>query len=65
MAKKKLTYESAMNEIEQIARNLEEHQVNMDQLPQKVERASELIKWCRIQLRGTEKQLTDLFDSKE
>lgn len=62
MSKQKQTYESALKEISEISRALDEQSVNMDELPQKVKRASELIQWCKKRLRDTEQQLGDLLE---
>lgn len=67
MAKKKkaLTYESAYSELEEILEALQEGEVKLDDLTGKVERASELIKFCKDKLRSTQKSVGELFDDDE
>ena len=62
MAKtKKLTYESAMEELQTIVNQLQEEAVNVDELSAKVKRAAELVKFCQEKLRSTEEELGGLF----
>jgi exodeoxyribonuclease VII small subunit len=55
-----LTYESAYNELQQIVRALQDDQVNIDELPERIARAGELIRYCRERLRQTESALQQL-----
>ena len=55
-----LTYESAYNELQQIVRALQEDQINIDELPERIARAGELIRYCRERLRQTESALQKL-----
>jgi exodeoxyribonuclease VII small subunit len=51
MAKQKLNYSEAFNELEEILKHLENNQeLNLDVISDKVKRASELIKICKDQL---------------
>ncbi len=61
MAKKQLTYESAMAELQQIVQELQEQAVNMDELSDKVKRSAELLVFCREKLRKTESETENLF----
>lgn len=47
MKKNKLTYTSAITELEKIVGEIESGEVDVDVLTAKVKRASELIKFCR------------------
>jgi len=62
MTKKKLSYEMAIEELQEIVSALEEDSSSMDELSEKVERAAELIQWCRDKLRKTETDLGKLFE---
>jgi exodeoxyribonuclease VII small subunit len=55
MAKSKLTYLSAITELEEIVKDIESGEIDVDVLTEKVRRASELIKFCKDRLRNTQK----------
>ncbi len=57
-----LTYESAALELEEILENLKNDEVTVDELAQKVERASKLIVFCKEKLNSTEKQVEDIIE---
>jgi exodeoxyribonuclease VII small subunit len=57
MAKTKLTYSSAITELEEIVQEIESGEIDVDVLTAKVKRASELIKFCREGLRNTQKEV--------
>ena len=57
MATKKLTYEEAMAEIEQILESLRSGKCGVDKLTAEVKRATELIERCKAQLYDVEKSL--------
>lgn len=60
--KTKLTYESALQELQGIVTQLQEEAVGMDDLSEKVSRAAELLAFCREKLRETERKVEDLFE---
>ena len=51
MAKKEIGFNEAMNGIEQILKNIEEGEPDIDRLSEDVRKAAELIKICRRRLR--------------
>lgn len=57
MSKKKLTYQSAYDELQAICEQLESEEVDVDQITGLVKRANELVKYCQDRLRGIEKDL--------
>ena len=57
MAKKKLSYTEALNELETIVDKLEDDKTDIDQLSKLTHRATELVNYCREKLRSTEKEL--------
>ncbi len=61
--KSKLTYESALQELQGIVNQLQEEAVSMDDLSEKVSRAAELLVFCREKLRETEGKVEGLFES--
>jgi exodeoxyribonuclease VII small subunit len=51
------SYEQALNELRKIAEAIENESVSIDELADKVKRASELVEYCREKLRNTEAEL--------
>ncbi|MBI1224080.1 MAG: exodeoxyribonuclease VII small subunit [Bacteroidetes bacterium] len=60
--KTKMTYESALHELQELVSNLQESTISMDDLSEKVSRAAELLDFCRAKLRETEEKVKGLFD---
>lgn len=56
-----LTYEVAYKELAQIAKEIESETVSVDQLAQKVKRASELITFCQTKLKSTETEVNKII----
>ncbi|NSW44261.1 MAG: exodeoxyribonuclease VII small subunit [Bacteroidales bacterium] len=50
MAKKELSYKLAMEELESIVKQLEDEDVDVDKLAGMIQRASELIQFCKARL---------------
>jgi exodeoxyribonuclease VII small subunit len=66
MAKKSMTYDDAVAEIESILEKIEEGSMGVDELAGKVKRATELIKLCRDRLYKAEEQIDIILkDDKE
>jgi exodeoxyribonuclease VII small subunit len=66
MAKaEKLTYEKALEELQAIYNALENDEISIDELSAKVERAYELLRFCKERLRATEEQLERLMKENE
>jgi len=59
--KEDLTYQQAQEELQSILQDLREGATTVDELDQKVERASLLIKFCSSKLRNTEARLSQLL----
>ena len=55
------TYEQAYKELTAIAGEIENDTISVDQLAQKVKRASELIKICQSKLREAETQVNNII----
>jgi exodeoxyribonuclease VII small subunit len=65
MKKDKLTYMSAITELEGIVNEIESGEVDVDVLTTKVKRASELIRFCRDSLRDTQKEVGKVLEGIE
>jgi exodeoxyribonuclease VII small subunit len=61
MAKKEFSFNDAVVEIEEILRNIESGDLDIDKLSVEVKRASELIKQCQKKLRSTEDEINSIF----
>ena len=53
MTEENLTFQAAMEELELILQKLDSDEVNIDSLTVDLQRASELIEWCRSRLGST------------
>lgn len=58
-----LTYEAAFNELKELAAEMESEQVSVDELAEKLKRASMLIKFCQDKLRSTEAEVNQIISS--
>jgi exodeoxyribonuclease VII small subunit len=67
MAKKlgEFSYEAAMQELQTLVSHLQNDQIGVDALAEKVRRASDLIKLCREKLRQTETDVNDALEIKK
>ena len=62
MAKKKLSYQEAMDQLQVIVSKLESNDTNIDELSGLVSQAVDLVKSCREKLRKTEEDLDQALD---
>ncbi len=62
MAKEKTSYDDAVREIEIILEKIEGGDLGVDELAEKVQRVSELLKLCRDRLHKTEAQIDKILD---
>lgn len=60
-----LTYQSAFMELQQIVNDLEEGEVNVDELSEKVKRATLLIALCKSKLTETEEDVNKILKDLE
>lgn len=63
--KQNLTYSAAYEELENIALEMENESVTIDELAIRVKRAAELIEFCQTKLRNTEKEVAAVMASME
>lgn len=65
MEEKKLTYEQAIAQIEQLAQQMEQGSVPIDELATKLREAQNLIKFCREQLTDADKSVQKILNPEE
>jgi exodeoxyribonuclease VII small subunit len=61
MAKKTLTYNSAIAEIEEIMEKIEANELDIDVLTENVKRVSQLLKFCKAKLYETEEEINKVM----
>jgi exodeoxyribonuclease VII small subunit len=61
MAKKEFSFSEAVTEIEDILKQIESGELDVDKLAAEVKRASELIRQCQKKLRTTEEEINSIF----
>lgn len=61
MEEKKLTYEQAIAQLEQLAQQMERGNVPIDELATKLREAQSLIKFCREQLTDADKSVQQIL----
>lgn len=65
MAAKKVSYNEAMNEIEEILEKIENDELDVDELAEKVKRVSILLKTCKDKLTKTNEQVEQILKEME
>lgn len=60
-----IKYEEAVREIEQIARDMDNGNLDIDQLGEKLKRAQLLIDYCKAKLTKTEEEVGKLLQSSD
>jgi exodeoxyribonuclease VII small subunit len=65
MMEKNLTYEEAYRELQQITEDIENESVSVDDLAEKVKRASELIRLCQDKLKSAETEVSNIIKNME
>ena len=65
MAIKKVTYNEAISEIEEILEKIENEELDVDELAEKVKRVSALLKICREKLQSTNEQVEQILKEME
>ena len=61
MTKKKVSYNEAIAEIEEILQKIENEELDVDDLSEKVKRVSALIKICKEKLYKTEEEVEKIL----
>lgn len=62
MAKEKLTYQKALDEIQDIISQIENNDVPVDELTKRIKRVSLLINFCKKSLHDTESEINNLLN---
>jgi len=65
MATKKVTYNEAISEIEEILEKIENEELDVDELAEKVKRVSTLLKICKDKLQSTNEQVEQILKEME
>ncbi|AHW58940.1 Exodeoxyribonuclease VII small subunit [Draconibacterium orientale] len=65
MAAKKISYSEAMAEIEEILEKIENEELDVDELAEKVKRVSVLLKTCKEKLTKTNEQVEQILKEME
>jgi len=65
MATKKLSYKEAITEIEDILEKIENDELDVDELSEKVKQVSSLIKICKDKLQKTEAEVEKILEEME
>lgn len=65
MATKKVTYNEAISEIEEILELIEKEELDVDELAEKVKRVSALLKICKEKLQSTNEQVEQILKEME
>ena len=65
MAKKSLTYEQAMQRLEEIVQGFEQNTLELDQLAAQLAEAQELIKLCNNKLQQVETDVKKLLNDEQ
>ena len=65
MATKKVSYNGAMLEIEEILEKIENEELDVDELAEKVKRVSVLLKICKDKLHKTNEQVEQVLKEME
>jgi exodeoxyribonuclease VII small subunit len=65
MATKKVSYSEAITEIEEILEKIENEELDVDELAEKVKRVSVLLKMCKEKLTKTNEQVEQILKDME
>ena len=65
MTNKKISYNEAMTEIEEILEKIENEELDVDELAEKVKRVSVLLKSCKDKLHKTNQQVEQVLKEME
>ena len=63
MKNEKMTYKEAVSEIDEILGKIENEELDVDELSQRVKRISHLIKFCQEKLHKTETEVENILKS--
>ena len=58
----KINYESAVKELEEIVRKMENDQLDIDSLTEQLKRAQQLVKICKDKLTKTDEEINQILE---
>ncbi|RYG37507.1 MAG: exodeoxyribonuclease VII small subunit [Chitinophagaceae bacterium] len=61
----KMTYSNALAELQQLAEDLENDEISIDELSEKIKRASQLLEFCQNKLRSTDEEVKKILSKME
>lgn len=61
----KINYQNAFNELQAIVEEIEQGEISVDELSEKVKRAAGLIKVCKAKLTATEEDVNKILEELE
>lgn len=61
MSKKNVSYKEAITEIDEILKQLENNELDVDELSEKVKRVSQLVTLCKDKLHNTEEEIDKIL----
>jgi len=62
---KKVTYQDALNEVDEILGKIESNELDIDELAEKVKRVSFLLKFCKDKLQKTNEEVEKILNEME
>lgn len=65
MAKRKPTYEKSISRLEEILQQIENQDIGIDELSDKIKEANEIIEFCRTKLKTTESEINQLLNKEK
>ena len=65
MVPKKMTYREALDEVEEILSKIENEELDIDELSEKVKRVTFLLKFCRDKLHKTNEEVEKILGEME
>ena len=60
-----MTYSSALAELQQLAEDLENDEISIDELSDKIKKASQLLEFCQNKLRSTDEEVKKILSKME
>ncbi|MGP1547704.1 MAG: exodeoxyribonuclease VII small subunit [Prevotella sp.] len=63
--KKEIKYEDALHELEEISRNMESGEYDVDELATQLKKAQKLIKLCRDKLTKTDQEIQKILSEEK
>ncbi len=65
MAKENINYTEAFDELQQIVREMENADITVDELSEKIKRCTMLIKLCKDKLTKTEAEISKIMENED